>query len=705
MRTLSLWLLGLSLVPTLALGQNYKLDRNSDLIGSCGFIHSDKYSFNDVLTLIQEQLKSKLDADQACAAPLAQLNAQLIHLDNYFNRQISEKEKKELSRNASTEYLVDLEAELMLLNPADPSNAPRIASLNAIIDSVKGRLVTIGVESQIAAMEDKERDQQIILQKWENVYATSTSALTTLNSLPPQCVDRLGGWKNMLPVAMKLASASGPLVGGVVGGVISAGFEAGSQVALLLRNNKVKRAISDTNRVQNAQILACTYSVLQTNACELRRAKKLMDDKVKIRELINQRITNTKEAEYEAYFLQMSRLPRIQAIMKDIGAMGSALTLDLELLGRYFAAVRLDPESITDIPNSEASDGELTDFFIRMKARGLDWNEFSPQGPVSLRDQLTQVLNLIRAAKSVIKAAEDLMTKKQSYFILKSEVLSNNQFVVKELLGLKNYFHLYMDPTILPSQYRADFATNTIMMERLIDFLGYDYLGNTDEEYNAYLVEVDKRGRKVFEEMARGSVAQITTQTVLMIPDVAFRRFNRPFRQLEKYFITNDIINKDDPTHKPFTDFVINRSMQSNFATYPDFHGTKEAFRVDTYLAARNGLEKGFRREMISMVKEAMESRSDILKDFEGKTAAHLCALYAGFLKEEAPKLFQKCQENYKTLSLLPILSEANRPSSMKIDYNDPCFYNSYKQEEEGQRRLFEKLIDYGNRNNLIFSK
>jgi hypothetical protein len=41
----------------------------------------------------------------------------------------------------------------------------------------------------------------------------------------------------------------------------------------------------------------------------------------------------------------------------------------------------------------------------------------------------------------------------------------------------------------------------------------------------------------------------------------------------------------------------------------------------------------------------------------------------------------------------------------MTIDYQDPCFYNNYKQEEEGQRRLFEKLIDYGNRNNLIFVK
>ncbi len=705
MRTLTFWLLGLSLIPTLALGQNYKLERNSDLIGGCGYIHSDKYSFNDVLTLIQEQLKSKLDADQACAAPLAQLNAQLIELDNYFKRQITEKEKRELSKNASNEYLIDLEAELMLLNPADTNNVARIASLNSIIDSVKANLVTVGFESQIAAMEDDEGNQQVILQKWENVYATSTSALTTLNSLPPQCVDRLGGWKNILPVAMKLASASGPLVGGVIGGVISAGFEAGSQVALLLRNNRVKRAINDTNRVQNAQILACTYSVLQTNACELRRAKKLMDDKVKIRELINQRVSNSKEAEYEAYFLQMSRLPRIESIMKDIGAMGSALTLDLELLARYFAAVRLDPDDITDIPKPDASDEVLTDFFIRMKARGLDWNEFTPQGPASLKDQLEQVINLIKTAKSVIKAAEDLMTKKQSYFILKSEIISNNQFVVKELLGLQSYFNFYLNSPNLPPQYRADFATNSIMVERLVAFLGYNYKGNSEEEYDAYLEEVDARGRKVFEEMARGSVAQITTQTVLMIPDVAFRRFNRPFRQLEKYFITNDIINKDDPSYRPFTDFVINRSMQSKFSTYPDFFGSKEAFRVDTYLAARNGLEKGFRREIIYMVKEAMESRSDILKDFEGKTAAHLCALYADFLKAEAPKLFQKCQQNYKTLSLLPILSEANRPTSMKIDYNDPCFYNSYKQEEEGQRRLFEKLIDYGNRNNLSFSK
>ena len=99
-----------------------------------------------------------------------------------------------------------------------------------------------------------------------------------------------------------------------------------------------------------------------------------------------------------------------------------------------------------------------------------------------------------------------------------------------------------------------------------------------------------------------------------------------------------------------------------------------------------------------------MNAKSDILTKFEGKTAAHMCALFSSFLKTEAPFVFRKCQERYKSLGLLPILAEANRPTEMKIDYENPCFYNSFKQEEEGQRRLYEKLIDYGSRNNLALT-
>ncbi len=695
----------LTVTPLHVQAQNYKLENTSDLLGGCGYIHTDKYSFNDVLILIQEQLKNKLEKDQACAAPLAQLNSQLIEMDSYFNRKITETERMELSKNANKDYLLDLESEILLLSPTDPAQAARISILQSMIDSVKYKSITLGVETQLATLEDKKNEDMEMAQKWQNVYANSAAALATLNSLDSHCVDRLGGWKNMIPVVMKLASAAGPLVGGAAGGIISAGFEVGGQLAILLRNNRLKGAISSTLRVQNAQIIACTYSVLQTNACELKRAKNLMDDKKKITELINQQVSNTKNVEYESYYLQLSRLSRIHKMFKDIGSMGSALTLDLDLLASYFEAVRLDPENIGGIPAESASDDERADFLISMKARGVEWATRDMGGVLSLAEQVQQVKEIISTAKSTIKAAQDLMTKKQSFYDLQREIIASNQFVAKELKSIQTYTTSYLNSGKLPPQYRADFASNERMLKKIVDYITFDYTGNTDEDFEKYLEDINVKGRVLFEEMSRGSIAQITAQTVLMIPDIAFKRFNRPFRNLEKYFLNNDVIRRADPTYAPYTDFVITRSMQSKFNTYPDFHGSSEAFRVETYLAAKNGLEKGFKREIIRMVKGAMESNSDILKAFEGKTAAHLCALYAPFLKEDAPQLFKQCQTNYKSLSLFPILTEANRPDSMQIDYNDPCFYNSYKQEEEGQRRLFEVLIDYGSRNNLTLTE
>ena len=703
-----LFILTLVLViqPLRSHAQNYKLEKTSDLLDGCGYIHNDKYSFTDALALIQELLKTKLEGDNACSAPLAQLNSQLIQLDAYFNREITQAEKKELAKDAKKEYLLDLESELMLIDQTDPTQASRVASLQTLIDRVKQSVSTLGVESKLARMEDEKNNELQISQKWQNVYANSSAAIATLNSLPNNCVDKLGGWKNMIPVVMKLASSAGTLVGGTPGGIISAGFEAGGQMAILLRNNKVKRAISETNRVQNSQILACTYTLLQTNACELKRAKDLMDDKKKISDLINQRISDTKNSEYEAYFLQISRLAKVQSIFKDVGSMGSALTLDLQLLGRYFAAVRLAPDSIkdSDIPGPETTDDERANFLITMKARGLDWTEYNQNGPTPLQNQVEQVRTLIKTARSVIKTAEAIMTKKRSFYNLKSKIISSNQYIINEMRSLYSFTVRYMDSSSLPSQYRADFKTNEIMLRKMINYLDHNFDGVTDEEYADYLTKVDEKGRLLFEEMARGSIAQITVQTVLMIPDIAFERFNRPFKHLEKLFLTNDIILSNDPTHPSFTNFVINRSMQSKFETYPDFHATREAFRMDTYLAAKNGLEKGFKREIIRMIKNSMNAKSDILTKFEGKTAAHMCALFSSFLKTEAPFVFRKCQERYKSLGLLPILAEANRPTEMKIDYENPCFYNSFKQEEEGQRRLYEKLIDYGSRNNLALT-
>jgi hypothetical protein len=54
--------------------------------------------------------------------------------------------------------------------------------------------------------------------------------------------------------------------------------------------------------------------------------------------------------------------------------------------------------------------------------------------------------------------------------------------------------------------------------------------------------------------------------------------------------------------------------------------------------------------------------------------------------------------ESHRSLELLKVLEDVNRKPEMSIDYNNPCFYSDYKREENGQRILFERLKDFGNK-------
>ena len=275
-----------SLNPNQSWAQNYDL-KVSSLIETCDFIHKDEFSFAPILTLIQEHLKTKLEGDKECNGPMAQLNGQLIQLDAFFSAKISEKDKKLLSQDAQRQYLSDLMGEMATLDPSVPADAARISMLQSITDNVKAGLTTIGVETSLAALEDDKNKQQKISDYWEQVYNQSSVALASLNSMPDKCVDKIGGWKQLAPAVLNLASLSGPVVGGTVGSVVSVAFKVGSQLAVLMQNNKLKRAISEISRIQNQQIIACSYLALQSNACELKRAYKLMDNK-KIYELLNQ---------------------------------------------------------------------------------------------------------------------------------------------------------------------------------------------------------------------------------------------------------------------------------------------------------------------------------------------------------------------------------------------------------------------------------
>ncbi len=686
--------------PLASFAQNYEL-KISSLIESCDFIHKDEYSFRPILSLIQEELKTKLDGDKGCTAPLAQLNTHLSELDAFVGQKLSNKDKAQLTQDAQQQYLTDLTAELALLDQSHPADAARMVVIQGLMDQVKSGLVTLGVQAQVASIEDDNNKQATLNKYWEGVNNRTSSAIAAMNALPDNCVDKLGGWKTLVPAVLNLASIAGPIVGGATGSIVATGFQVGSQLAVLLQNNRVKHAITTTTRIQNQQIIACSYLALQTNACELQRAKKLMDHK-KIYDLMNWQFKDPRYAEYEKYFRVIEIIPQVQSIFNDIGSMGSALTLDLDLLIKYFNAVKLQPDTIT-IPPEDSSDSVISDFILRMRSRGLTTSQMTSSGtPISIRDQFANLKILIDQAKQLIDTVRDLLTSKRSFVDLKEEVITKNQYALNELRFLKKFLEFHLNSGNLPDQYRSLFKITHGMLDVLTNFVGANM--GEDETIEAYRQRINILGQKLFDEMSMGSVAQITTQSVLMIPAIAFERFNRPIKALEHLYVSNDIVFKDDPSHISFTSYVINQSLQIKLiGLYGTLNGSASAFRVETYLAGVKAIQKGFRRDIIKMIKNSMKASSDVLKEFEGVTPAHLCALFAPFLREEHPRLLKACQEKYTELGLYPILKEVNRPTTLKIDYNDSCFYNSYKREERGQRRLFEMLIDYGSRNNLTF--
>jgi hypothetical protein len=686
---------------TAAHAQNYEL-KVSSLIETCSFIHKDEFSFKPMLNLIQEHLKVKLEGDKECTAPLGQLKNQLFELDQFFAKEISEKDKKKLMEDAQKQYLVDLQTELMTLNPADPDEAFRISSLQGQMDAVRAGLTTMGVETSIAALEDRKFRDQKMQSYWKEAASHSSTAIGALNALPDRCVDKLGGWQQLVPVILDLASLAGPAIGGAAGPIVSLSLKAGSQLAVLLQNTRVKRAITATNRLNNQQIIACSYLALQSNACELKRAKIMLDDKDKIDELINQQYKEPKYAEYEKYFFLVENLPKIQMILNNVGAMGSALTLDLSLLIRLMDAMRMNPNNIT-YPDANADDSHIMGFLIRMRALGIMIPETNNMGlPLTVKEQLANVITTIENAKLTIETVTSILTSSRSFIDLKDELITRNRFIKNELRTFKKFIVENLQSSDLPTQYRSSFVFTRNMVDKILDLIDSDMTEN--EAVDEYRKRIDKAGTDLFIEMSYASVAQITSQTVLMIPGIAFERFNRPFRALEHYYVSNDIIKKDDPEHVSFTDYVIKRSVQLRLKLIPDLNGSGETFRIESHQAALRGLERGFQRDIIRMVKDSMGSSSQVLdQQFEGKTAAHVCALFSSFLEREAPKIHQKCLEQHKELKLNPILAKANRPSSMKINYQDPCFYNDYKREENGQRRLFETLIDYGMRHNMVF--
>lgn len=686
------FLLFLGLISGTAMAGNYQL-QYSDVFQSCSFIHDDEYSVTSITASIKNMLETKLEGDRACNASFNKIHSEMLNIDKLLSERVNNKSAEDIYNETYSRYLQDLTQESLSLDLNNSVQAQRHQSLQAQIDSIKLSLLNNQFTLQLNK-ETFKNDKSVNFRS--DLYNYAAGMFTALNQAPTECIDKLGGWDQMIPAILRVGGMVGSFVG-PSGPIIGAGFTAASQLAVLLQNASLKKSISDIERRRNEAILACTYQSLQTTACELSRADKFVSNQQKISDLIFKRFAEGQNGDYERYYSTLNSLPKIFEILRSIGKMGSAVTLDLNVLGKYVQAIRIDPAGIKD-PES-MDEVTLRTWLLAMKSRGVEFSEQNMyQGTAySVEEQFKEAKKNIALALNTINTVTSILKETRSFVDLHSELMKKGMYLAKELKFHRDFLNSFLSKKEFPKQYRGVFASSDKMLQVLIDFIEVSHDDYEDNE--SFEAAVNEKGRNLFTAMSNGSIAQIDAQTVLMVPEKAFERFTRPFESIEQYFLNQDIVQKENPDHASFSQFVIYKSLQMKVVNdYQFLTGSNKSFRLEEYETTRKSFEKGFRKEIIKMVKNALNAKSEVLTSFEGKTASHMCALFSSFLKENSHDLFKQCWKNHRSLELLNVLEGFHKKKDMPIDYTKPCFYSDYKREENGQRILFERLKDYGNK-------
>lgn len=690
---------GLLMVLTSTTGwaQNYQL-KYSDLLRNCGFIHRDEFSLESFQQLVQSQLEARVEGDNACQASYRALNTNLTNMLTVVNQQVSERDARTLYGEVYGDYVVSLQTELALLDPQAAASPARAAALQAQIEAMNANLLDNRYNSRLY---DRTGQRTRVELGQQQLYTHLSGVVQGLSQLPAGCVEKVGGWRQVLPVILNVASFIGVATGQWYLPAAAAGVQVGVDVATMLSQAGPKNALRSVVSARNDQILACTYQAMTHHACELHRAATSVQDTPRVEAILANRFSPGVEGEYERFHRMLQSVPRVRDIIGKVAAMGSAVTLDVELIARYFAAVKVRPFEINP-PRRDASNDVLLRWFNDLGNRGLEVPTNAPMGgqvydPQQRYDIAVALLANLRGTITMVVA---IIQETRSFRDLRDELVLTSHQLPQELRAMRAFLTAFPAQRIvgspLPPEY-SDLMVNSIrMLDRMIAFVTVTQ--TAPETHPEYLARVDRAGQDLFTELSDGTVAQITSQTVLLIPDTAFARFERAFRSIELYYLNRDLDERNNPQYPPYITYIVNKAMQMRVRTlYRSLSGSGQAFRLEGFEATKTAFEDGFKGEIRRMVDNALESRSAILgSTHRGRTAAHLCALFSDHLWRNERSLYRRCQRAHRTLPLYAILRGEHRPSEMRINYSDPCFYNAYKREEYAQGLLFDKLLDRG---------
>lgn len=679
---------------------------------SCPFLHQDQYAaeLNRFIDIIDNQLQTKIGENQRCNSAFANISQEFNAIELIFKNNINPSLFEDIQDEILSRKLQKLRLDLL----SKKSKNTEFQLLKEKIQELEVELKDIEI-SKLYSREiyKQERDNQVL----QNVFNHLNNAVITMTTLPPDCVEQVGGWQHILPVALNTVSSLSGLSGYSYGPMIGASTKLIASLVTLLQDVNAKRALRDLIHHKNDKILACTYFSIKKSACEYKNALELSEDFKAIEDAINNRYKNKKTAHYDEFLRLASLKNDFANIFAQIATMGSAITLDVELIARYFIALRAKPNTILneddigqpplDSDETEEANNLRQLWLIKVRTRGINFITKTNFGQNSLKEQVKQALVDIDNKRSDIASVESILSGTRSFVDLKHEIDTQAPIKLKVKRYI-NYFERLLQGEIVDGISKGLVFAALEILKELQTFFSISYNQFSLESFNnsttpleEYTNAINSQGRKLFKVMSEGAVAQVTRQTVLSIGGTVQERIKRVFKMIEAIFIREDVINKDNPNHVRFTSYQIDRSILSYvIENYQAFSGSGRTFRAEDVAIALKTLDQGFGKEIRRVVKNSLKTKSELYPSLEGETASHLCVLFSnslnrsGILNNKYRKKLKACKKRFNKLGLIKII----KPESIKIDWNDQCFYPEYIELYQSEQAILQQMLSLGHK-------
>ncbi|MBC62125.1 MAG: hypothetical protein CMP11_06670, partial [Zetaproteobacteria bacterium] len=439
---------------------------------TCPFMHTDSYSnkMTQLNFIIENQIKTKIDGTDKCTTLFNNMSQNLSIINSLMDSNKNPTLYEEIKEEMLSKRLLQLKID-SLLNPKNVNNIE-----NKILQ-FEDNIFKTKVDRMYKQDLFKERKiNETVNQTFEHLYST-VEALTNADS---ECIDKLGGWEQILPTVLSsMASASG-LAGYAYGAFIGSGLQLLASLTILLRDYGVRSAFKRMLEHKNSKILACLYFSVQSTACEYRRALVYSSKKDEIQELIDRKYEKAETKIYDEFFSLAENSHDFEKIFFDIATMGSAITLDVGLIAKYFVARRASPETILNeddlgLPPDENDDSQQANerrqsWLIQVKTRGINFIEKSPLGIRPLKSQIKDALADISTKIADIKAVEKILTGTRSFVDLKHE-LNTNPRLLNKVMFFINYFKRVQEGKIVNTVHQGIIVSAISILRKLEDFL------------------------------------------------------------------------------------------------------------------------------------------------------------------------------------------------------------------------------------------